>query len=76
MNQEYRYIHHVDDLVDAIEHTAQAKVIFLPQYSPDLIPLEEAFSKVKYLLKANDSASSNCCTYSMACIVIFHDNQG
>jgi len=47
-------IHHVNDVVDAIENTAQAKVIFLPPYSPDLMPLEEAFSKVKYIIKAND----------------------
>ena len=47
-------IHHVDDAVDAIENTAQAKVIFLPPYSPDLMPLEEVFSKVKSILKANN----------------------
>jgi len=47
-------IHHVDDVVDAIENTAHAKVIFLPPYSPDLMPLEEVFSKVKYIIKDND----------------------
>ena len=29
---------------------------FLPPYSPDLNPIEEAFSKVKAYLKANDPA--------------------
>ena len=28
--------------------------IFLPPYSPDLMPSEEVFSKVKSVLKAND----------------------
>ena len=47
-------IHHVDDVVHAIEHTAHAKVIFLPPYSPDLMPLEEVFSKIKAIMKEND----------------------
>ena len=29
--------------------------MFLPPYSPDLMPLEEVFSKVKAVLKANDN---------------------
>ena len=33
-----------------------AKLCFLPPYSPDLMPLEEVFSKVKYVLKANEKA--------------------
>ena len=33
-----------------------AKLVFLPPYSPDLMPLEEVFAKVKQELKANDSA--------------------
>ena len=40
-------IHHVDDVVHRIEHTAHTKVIFLPPYSPDLMPLEEVFSTSK-----------------------------
>ena len=32
-----------------------AKLIFLPPYSPDLMPLEEVFSKIKSVLKANDT---------------------
>ena len=28
--------------------------MFLPPYSPDLIPLEKVFSKAKAVLKAND----------------------
>ena len=45
-------IHHLDQVVHLIE--TKARVIFLPLYSPDLIPLEEIFSEVKTILKVND----------------------
>lgn len=54
-------IHHVDEVVDLIENTAQARVVFLPPYSPDLMPLEEVFSKVKSVMKQNDSVFQVCC---------------
>ncbi len=47
-------IHHVDGVVDLIESTG-ALVVFLPPYSPDLNPIEEAFSKLKSTLKANET---------------------
>ena len=48
-------IHHVHQVTDLIENQAQAKLIFLPPYSPDLNPAEEVFSKVKYIMKQNDA---------------------
>ena len=30
-------------------------ISYIPPYSPDLMPLEEVFSKVTYCLKANDN---------------------
>ena len=48
-------IHHLDK-VHGIITGVGAKLCFLPPYSPDLMPLEEVFSKVKYFLKANDNA--------------------
>jgi len=33
---------------------AVALVYYLPPYSPDLNPIEEAFSEVKYVLKSNE----------------------
>ncbi len=48
-------IHHVDEVIHAIQSVG-ALVHFLPPYSPDLNPIEEAFSKVKGYLKANDLA--------------------
>ena len=41
-------IHHTEDVVKAIEDVG-AIVHFLPPYSPDLNPIEKAFSKVKML---------------------------
>ena len=48
-------IHHVDEAVRLIS-SAGAIVRFLPPYSPDLMPLEEAFSKVKSSLRDNEVA--------------------
>lgn len=52
-------IHHVQDVIDLIE-LAQAKVIFLPPYSPDLNPVETVFCKVKSIMKANDALFQVC----------------
>ena len=46
-------IHHVDKVVALIEEVG-AIVIYLPPYSPDIMPIEECFSKVKVYLRAND----------------------
>jgi len=48
-------IHHVHWIVKTIESVA-VLIHFLPPYSPDLNPLEEAFAKVKAYLKANEAA--------------------
>ena len=44
-------IHHVNEVVKMIEEVG-AIVQFLPPYSPDLNPIEEAFSKVKSEMKS------------------------
>lgn len=41
-------IHHLDRVQEIITGIG-ARLCFLPPYSPDLMPLEEVFSKVKYL---------------------------
>jgi len=41
----------VDHLVNLIESMG-VLVLFLPPYSPDMMPIESAFSKVKSFLKA------------------------
>ena len=45
-------IHHVDKVVALIEEVGTI-VIYLPPYSPDIMPIEECFSKVKAYLRAN-----------------------
>ena len=47
-------IHHGDEVVKMI-HEMGGLVHFLPPYSPDYAPVEEAFSKVKSELKAMES---------------------
>ena len=47
-------IHHIQEVTDLITATG-ALLRFLPPYSPDLNPIELAFSKVKAFLKANDT---------------------
>lgn len=48
-------IHHVEHIVNLIESMG-VLVLFLPPYSPDMMPIESAFSKVKSFLKANEIA--------------------
>ena len=48
-------IHHVD-LVTRLISATGALIRFLPSYSPDLNPIEEAFSKVKSYLRNNESS--------------------
>ena len=47
-------IHHVNEVVQSIEDVG-ALVIFLPPYSPDYNPIEELFSKIKYVLKRKET---------------------
>ena len=47
-------IHHVNEVLEMIQRVG-AMVIFLPPYSPDYNPIEEAFSKVKTLVKQYES---------------------
>lgn len=52
-------IHHVQGVRNIIEG-AGARLLYLPPYSPDLNPLEEAFSQVKKILKLNHSLFQVC----------------
>ena len=56
-------IHHVDEVTELIEEQAGARVLFLPPYSPDLNPLEEAFSQIKSIMKKNRDLFE-ACTFS------------
>ena len=50
-------IHHLDRISDIITGVG-AKLCFLPPYSPDLMLLEEIFSKVKQFLRSNSNVYS------------------
>ena len=52
-------IHHVEEVVELIQSVG-ALVHFLPPYSPDLNPIEEAFSKVKSIVRAHDELCDTC----------------
>jgi transposase len=43
---------HQPDRIRALVAAAGCELVFLPAYSPDLSPVEEAFSKLKSLIKA------------------------
>ena len=43
---------HKPDRIRALIEAAGCLLVFLPAYSPDLSPIEEAFSKLKTLLRA------------------------
>ena len=44
--------HHVDNMTQLVSRIG-AIIRFLQEYSPDFMPLEEVFSKVKYFLREN-----------------------
>jgi transposase len=44
-------IHHSEEVRALVEDDAQCKLIFLPPYSPDLNPIEQAFSSIKAFLR-------------------------
>ena len=46
-------IHHSTQVVQTLENLGLL-IYFLPPYSPDLNPIEEAFSKLKYILQASE----------------------
>ena len=52
-------IHHDEFLVSFIESIG-CKILFLPPYSPDLNPIETAFSSIKSWLKKNRDYVENC----------------
>jgi transposase len=43
---------HQPDRIAELVTAAGCELVFLPAYSPDLSPIEEAFSKIKTLVKA------------------------
>src|SRR3954469_16249592 len=48
---------HKPDRIRALVEAAGCELVFLPAYSPDLSPIEEAFSKLKALVRAAGARS-------------------
>ncbi len=51
-------IHHVPEVIELIQSVG-ALIIFLPPYSPHLMPIEECFSKVKLFLKEHEAVAQS-----------------
>jgi transposase len=49
---------HKGETVRAPLQEADARVLYLPPYSADFNPIEEAFSKIKYLIRKGGGAST------------------
>ena len=64
-------IHHYERIEEIISGVG-AKILFLPPYSPDLMPLEEVFSKVKSILKANDTVYTSTTMPSLLVQMTFY----
>ena len=60
-------IHHVDRAVQLIEATGEL-VQFFPPYSPELNPIEEAFSMLKSTLQANEQLLDIDCESLVLCV--------
>ena len=52
-------IHHDDEMVNVIERCG-CRVLYLPPYSPDLNPIETAFSTIKTWIKKNRDFMEVC----------------
>ena len=59
-------IHHVQEVEMMLEEVG-VLVHYLPPYSPDFNPIEEAFSKVKYELKADNGSITDIETLLLHC---------
>ena len=44
-------VHHIQEVTDLVQQTG-ALIYWLPPYSPDMNPIEAAFSKAKAMMKA------------------------
>ena len=56
---------HKGERVKELVESAGCKLLYLPPYSPDLSPIEEAFSKVKGLLREAEARSRKALVEAM-----------
>ena len=63
-------VHHLEWVHDLLTGIG-VKLMFLPPYSPDLMPLEEVFAKVYSVLKANDNIYLNTTNTKLMVKLVF-----
>ena len=64
-------IHHTHCPIELIQSVG-ALVHFIPPYSPDLVPVEELFSKVKICLKENDETIKVLMKVQLSIMYVLH----
>ena len=57
-------IHHINEVITLI-HQNGSLMWFLPAYSPDLKPTEEAFSKVKAFVRSNEASFQSAAEHEL-----------
>ena len=60
---------HKGKVIRALIRAARARVLFLPPYSPDLNPIEQAFAKLKAFLRKAAPRAVDALTSSLARIL-------
>ena len=63
-------IHHIERVQEIISGVG-ARLMFLPPYSPDLMPLEEVFAQVKSVLRSNKSINLSTSSPEQFCKLTF-----
>lgn len=59
------YSIHTKDRVRKLIEAKACRLLFLPTYSPDLMPIENAFSKIKALLKQAKTKTQETLSYAI-----------
>ena len=68
-------IYHTQEVVSLIEDVG-VTVHFLPPYSPNLNPIEEAFSKAKYFQRIMDASDIEAIMLFAFAMILKQDYQG
>ncbi len=63
---------HQDPTIRSAIHKVGAKLVYLPKYSPDLNPIEQAFAKLKTLLRKADARCFDVVEAAIAALLKNH----
>lgn len=59
------YSIHIDNRIRELIEAKNCKLLFLPTYSPDLMPIENAFSKIKALLRKAQATTQEALSHAI-----------